>query len=873
MEHNHDKCFSQKNVKDYYKNQMTHLSGSGMFTDEIFPPNFQSLMGVDKQGNLIDQYLEQQDIDEIKHEKIEWKRAADIFPSGFKVFDKVEIEDIKQGGLGNCYFLSAIAALAEFPCIIKHIFKTRETNPNGFYEVVMFIDGIWQIVVVDDYFPVFKNTRQLAFTQTNGNEIWVLILEKAWAKVNKGYVNIIGGLASDAFGALTSFPAINLNHKNVKPDILWEKISEADQLNEVMCTATDSDEQKQKSAGLVPGHAYTITSAKSAVYNGKEIRLLKIRNPWGDTEWKGDWSDKSRLWNPELKAQFGLNDKDDGSFWISLEDFLDYFDSTNICKILYDEKAKYFKLKGSQLNAPNVFNIHLREDSRLSLSVLRKHWRYNRELRNMNHPISIIIGKYNLSTKDFSFVSGFFSSNDSVDYYKHLRSGHYVIWIYYNIQACDGPQLDELNFRVTSVSNYYVTQKGQDQDFTLLRELILTGCRYLYEKEIKTEKIFLDCQHNFKNTGIGYAFCSNNSTNKVNLRIGYSGVVGYSILGNNGDPETIGINPEGQTVAVGMRKASFGSYGFCVDCSYGSRAKDGVGSKHIADVSHLQGDLTDYPSDYDHHFEVIHKHDDPNHKNMVIQNNKPKTARSGKVIAPDHLYEEPKTIEVKPLGGNVYNPSLHKDEPRTIEVKPLGGNTYITPSQDPQTIEVRKLGGNTYVSPNYSIEHREYSLQDIQREFPDIMDKVLQLPKLNNDSELRWKYVNFGKNYYVGQVNKDNVIEGRGAYVSNPETYISQWRNTKANGFGKIYDKNNLVYNGGFYNDNYDGQGKLNYRNGDYYDGQFKDGNLDGRGQYTFNNGDSWEGNFNNNKLHGKGVYTDKYGSKSEREYYNGVRV
>jgi hypothetical protein len=51
----------------------------------------------------------------------------------------------------------------------------------------LFIDGQWQVVIVDDYLPVKKNSENLVFAKPNGNEIWVLLLEKAWAKVNGGY--------------------------------------------------------------------------------------------------------------------------------------------------------------------------------------------------------------------------------------------------------------------------------------------------------------------------------------------------------------------------------------------------------------------------------------------------------------------------------------------------------------------------------------------------------------------------------------------------------------------------------------------------------------------------------------------------------------
>lgn len=62
------------------------------------------------------------------------------------------------------------------------------------------------------------------------------------------------------------------------------------------------------SVGIVSSHAYTILSVNEIEYKGKRLRLLKLRNPWGHQEWKGDWSDKSSLWTPELRKQLNVSD-------------------------------------------------------------------------------------------------------------------------------------------------------------------------------------------------------------------------------------------------------------------------------------------------------------------------------------------------------------------------------------------------------------------------------------------------------------------------------------------------------------------------------------------------------------------------------------
>ena len=41
------------------------------------------------------------------------------------------------------------------------------------------------------------------FNHSHEGELWVILLEKAWAKVNGGYYNIEGGLMTEALRDLT----------------------------------------------------------------------------------------------------------------------------------------------------------------------------------------------------------------------------------------------------------------------------------------------------------------------------------------------------------------------------------------------------------------------------------------------------------------------------------------------------------------------------------------------------------------------------------------------------------------------------------------------------------------------------------------------
>ena len=281
-----------------------------------------------------------------KWENLEWRRPKDVYGEGqFKVYEEPGPNDIKQGKCGDCYFLSSLASLAEHADRIKRIFITKEVNDAGIYACSFYINGEKRTVVVDDYFPYDVENEVWAFSRPSlKTEIWVLIVEKCWAKIFGSYQRIEAGTAGEAMYPLTGSPHKFFIHEDYeRKDYIWQRIYQADKMGFPMATAVasqadeDLSRREVKKAGLVDAHAYSLIAAKIIEDDqGNKIRLCQIRNPWGKKEWQGDWSDKSSLWTPKTKSQVKFQDKNDGTFWISFKDYIEFFYITTIC--FYNDK-------------------------------------------------------------------------------------------------------------------------------------------------------------------------------------------------------------------------------------------------------------------------------------------------------------------------------------------------------------------------------------------------------------------------------------------------------------------------------------------------------------------------------------------------------
>ena len=487
-------------------NQNEPKSGE-QWTDDLFPPTDNSLIG----NNLDMKDSFESPNKDIDTSEIEWKRINEIFPEPHLFEGEINTKNIILGRIGSPYFLSSLSAMCEYPGLISKIFITKEYNPDGFYSLLLFLDGEYQIVYIDDYFPCLKGTNIPYFSKPNNFEFWPMILEKVWAKINGSYSNSISGWPNDIFRAFTGFCCEDLNHNEETDERIWNIIKKVKENNGIVCSSTKNDEGINE-MGLIPGYSYTILFAEEVNDDkNRKVCLLKLRNDLGKSDWNGDWSEKSVYWNDYIKNQIPKEkmELNEGEFFICLKDFLKFFSRTDLCHIIYNGFTKTFDFTISDIICPHIFNFYLHEKSNVSISVIEKNWRFHRELRNISHPTSIIIAEYDPNEKKIKYITCNYESYDNCEKTRELNPGFYLVWVYKAMNQSEKPLPESMKVRIISGGEINIKYIGKDNDLSVAEQIIYHGVKNLNENNISSDEIFYDISSDFKRSGIGYRLIIN----------------------------------------------------------------------------------------------------------------------------------------------------------------------------------------------------------------------------------------------------------------------------------------------------------------------------------------------------------------------------
>ena len=745
--------FNIKKIKKIYKNQkIPKLNSNDFFVDDLFPPNKDSILGI-KNGKPVEKIKERLlksqkdfvfDIDNII-----WLRAEEIFCyQPYSIFvDDISINDVLQGYLGNCYFMSSLAAMTNIPQLICQIFKSLQISKNGFYEIGLNIEGQWQIVLLDDFFPCSKRTRVPIFAKPNGPELWVMLLEKAWAKINGGYLNIIGGYSSEVLSAFTSFPVetINLNINEI--DLIWKKLQNAFEKGQIITCCSKFDDKIEK-YGLISGHTFTVTNLLEGVIKNKLTRLIKLRNPWGYKEWIGDWSDHSNLWTEEAKKALNINliIEDDGEFYMNIENFFIYFLVVDICRITNPQCVKSYKIPNENVNLPNVFEIQIFSKTNLIISALKKNYRFHRSLEtNCELTINLILMKKVKNKLEFISSTNKNECNPSLNC--ELTVGFYLLYVYCNYDNSNYDKNRKVNIYISSNKYFFFYFKKIDTDFNLLKHLIYQMNEPEINSNNKTELPTLT-SNKFESTTFGYLIIKNNLNMDIRLNIinqseNYD--LFYPFKSSTLNIETLLFSGKVQ-IFLGIRKKYYERYNFELKIRTHVTPKEATIFTSILSTE--------------------------KNEKINISPRKRQFLKRANFIKEGMIFQE--FIDIKNIKEyliNIPDRDINKDEYDFIFKK--------------TNIDKSKIIEN--------IDYKKNAIEYFKEKYPDEMNLIIdEVEPLDDGEDVIFRDLfNYSDSYYLGEwkIKEELKKHGRGLLVNSNGTsyYLGQFQNDYQEGRGKFF--------------------------------------------------------------------------------------
>ncbi|WP_208345381.1 CARDB domain-containing protein, partial [Aetokthonos hydrillicola] len=201
--------------------------------------------------------------------------------SGSLFQNGISADDIKQGALGDCYYLATLSSIAQKkPDYIQNMFID---NGDNTFTVRFFKNSVANYVTVDRYLPTDAYGRLIysnpgSSYNDSKNELWVALAEKAYVQLGElgwsrpsytknAYTSIEAGWMDYVTNQVTGLEATKQQVANMTKTQLINLVNS----NKVLTAGFVNG----ANYGVVNNHAYTVTA-----YNATQ-GTFRVKNPWG----------------------------------------------------------------------------------------------------------------------------------------------------------------------------------------------------------------------------------------------------------------------------------------------------------------------------------------------------------------------------------------------------------------------------------------------------------------------------------------------------------------------------------------------------------------------------------------------------------------
>ncbi|WAR27546.1 CAN5-like protein [Mya arenaria] len=287
----HSRQCAETVVKDYASLKKQAQSTGNYFVDPEFPAQDKSLFY--SSGKLTG---------------VTWKRPKDICENPKLFVEGTSSGDVTQGRLGNCWFVAASSCLALYKELCQREWdENKPDDYSGIFRFQFWRYGQWTEIVIDDQLPTINGELVFIHSQSK-NEFWRGVSEQ---------------LTIADLGVADNPEEMNVFFERLKKEV----------------------DRKSLLAASIPGHAYGITAVKNisletgmfSFLNKNKLAMIRLRNPWGQGEWKGAFSDDDPEWQKIPKTErekMGLVFAEDGEFWMTFEDFCQHYVNLSYCRVV-----------------------------------------------------------------------------------------------------------------------------------------------------------------------------------------------------------------------------------------------------------------------------------------------------------------------------------------------------------------------------------------------------------------------------------------------------------------------------------------------------------------------------------------------------------